>query len=127
MQCQQARGTSVVIAACAACRYDSGMTGAASEDAWRARLAEVIDAFNAAGREILASPDGEEAYRRATELMEIRAGQEGMQAWLRARGAAWIRDAAGMTFAELAEKLGLSRSRAQQFAEMARRDRSGEV
>ena len=103
------------------------MTAAASDDAWKARLAEIVEAFNAAGREILNSPDGREAYRRANELLEVRAGQESMQAWLRAKGAEWIRQADQMSLADLAAELGLSKSRAQQFAEMASRDRSGEL
>ena len=103
------------------------MTAAASDDAWKARLAEIVEAFNAAGREILNSPDGREAYRRANELLEVRAGQENMQAWLRAKGAEWIRQADQMSLADLAAELGLSKARAQQFAEMARRDRSEEL
>ena len=100
---------------------------AAGADAWKDRIAAVIDAFNAAGREILNSPDGREAYRRACELMEVRADQEDLQAWLRAHGATWIRNAENMSLGEVAAELGLSRSRVQQFVKMAKQDRGGEL
>lgn len=87
----------------------------------------MIAAFNAAGREILNSPDGQEAYRRANELLEVRAGQEDLQAWLRAHGATWIKEAEHLSLAEMAERLGLSKSRIAQFVQAASEDRSGEL
>jgi hypothetical protein len=101
------------------------MTAGRDDDAFAEKLAALIAAFRAVGREVLASPDGRVAWARANELQA--AMERGSEvAWLRAKGAAWIRDAEHMSLAELATELGLTRARAQQFAKSAKEDRSGE-
>ena len=100
---------------------------ASGDSAWRDRIAAVAEAFEAAGREILNSPDGREAYRRANELREVREDQDGLQAWLRAHSATWIREAEHMSLGQLAAELGLSRGRIQQFEKMGAQQRQAEL
>src|ERR1700735_1105187 len=114
------------IAPCTACRYDHCMTGDIGGDAFQARLADLIGAFRAVGREILATPDGRLAYQRANELWNVRRDQDALTAWLRAHGAARIAQAAHMSLGDLADELGLARPRAQQLEKAGRESHAAE-
>ena len=103
----------------AACRYHRAMPEAGSDEAFAAALAAIAAACEAARQEAAAAPDMLEAYNRASQLLEAISGERGQMARWRAKMAARIYRAQGLSLADLARKLGMSKSRADQFVRAA--------
>jgi hypothetical protein len=69
---------------------------------------------------IEAMPDPQQAFERATELRETTDKLVGQAAELRARMAGRVWDAEKMSLASLADRIGVSKSRADQLLRIAR-------
>lgn len=77
-------------------------------------------AFAAAERSVAATPDAEDAFQRATQLVRAADDVVGEAAALRARMARRLMEDEGMTLSQLAERIGTSKSRADQLVRAAR-------
>lgn len=82
----------------------------------------VTSAYDAAERLIEQSPDLDQAFKDATDLVAALLAAYNNAAGLRARLAAGIRQRHGLTFAQLATRLDLSKSRTGQLLARASRD-----
>jgi len=75
---------------------------------------------------VLETDDPRVAYDRAARLQETTAAFRGPQAWLRAYGASWIKHGEELSLSQLAQELGLTKARAQQFEAAAKENRVAE-
>lgn len=95
-------------------------------DGYEARLAALLAAFDELGSEAADESDGA-AYSRLTALVEAMRGRANFWARVRARVvlAAWRADQ--LSYAQLADRLGVSKQRAVQLVRKAREldDRTG--
>lgn len=99
-------------------RYDRGVT-AAGDDAFRARLAALVAAFDELGHD--AADDADEgAYRRLTWLIEAMQGRTTFWARVRARVVLARWQARKLSYEKLAEHLGVSKQRAVQLVRAAK-------
>jgi hypothetical protein len=89
-------------------------------------LARLQDAFTDAVAVIQAETDGRKAFQDATELANLLRAWGGNAAALRADTALRIAEAEKLSLAGLANRLSVSRGRAQQLTETAKAARSKE-
>lgn len=92
---------------------------AGSDDGYTARLAALLAAFDELGEQGADDQDGG-AYRRLTALVEGLQGRTTMWARVRARVVVARWKAEHLTYAQLAERLGVSKQRAVQLVKAAR-------
>jgi hypothetical protein len=83
-------------------------------------LRSVQLAYDQAAALIESMPDPQHAFERATDLREATDELVGQAAELRARMAGRVWDAEKMSLASLADRIGVSKSRADQFLRIAR-------
>ena len=93
---------------------------AKTEDPLSSSLTAMRKAYEQAVAAIEAVPDGEEAFSQATQLREAADALVGGAAELRARMAGRIWEAEEMSLAALAQRIGVSKTRADQLIKAAR-------
>ena len=98
---------------------------AGGDEAFRARLAALLAAFDELGHDAADDADGG-AYRRLTWLVEAVQGRTTVFARVRARVVLARWHSRDMSYAELAEHLGVSKQRAVQLVRAARKHASDE-
>lgn len=92
----------------------------------RDALAALHDAYGAAVAAIQAIPDGREEFAEATELARVLGEWSQQAAKLRAAAAVRIAEDEQLSLAGLANRLSVSRSRAQQLMESGRSGQGGD-
>jgi len=92
----------------------------AAEEALRTAIAAMRSAYGRAAAAIEAIPDPQEAFEKAGELRSAADDLVGEAASLRARMVQRIWEAETMSLAALANKIGVSKTRADQFLRTAR-------
>ncbi len=98
---------------------------ASTERSTDAALEAMRQAYNDAARAIEAIPDAQRAFERASELRDVADGLVGEAATLRALMAERIFKAEELSLAALADRISVSKSRANQFINLARAAKSG--
>lgn len=101
------------------CRYNHHMT-AASDQAFRARLAALVAAFDDLGHDAADDADGG-AYERLTWLVDAVQGRTTFWARVRARWVLATWNADRLTYQQLADRLGVSKQRAVQLVRAAKK------
>lgn len=102
-----------------ASRYDQPMT-AAGDEAFRSRLAALVVAFDELGHEAADDADGG-AYRRLVWLVDAMQGRTTFWSRVKARVVLARWQARRLSYAELAEHLGVSKQRAVQLVRAAKK------
>jgi hypothetical protein len=92
---------------------------ASDDDAFRARLAALVAAFDDLGHEAADDADGG-AYRRLVWLVDAMQGRATFWSRIKARVVLARWQARRLSYAELAEHLGVSKQRAVQLVRAAR-------
>lgn len=92
----------------------------ATEEALRAAIAAMRSAYARAAAAIETIPDPQQAFEKAGELRSAADGLVGEAASLRARMVHRIWEAETMSLAALADRIGVSKTRADQFLRTAR-------
>ncbi len=113
---------------CTICRMLVPVTAedeASTERSTDAALEAMRQAYNDAARAIEAIPDAQRAFERASELRDVADGLVGEAATLRALMVERIFKAEELSLAALADRISVSKSRANQFINLARAAKSG--
>jgi DNA-directed RNA polymerase specialized sigma24 family protein len=96
--------------------------GSQGDDSQRGVLLSALSqAFGEVARVIRATPDPQDAYDMATRLADEMRAMADAAAQVRAETAARIHEAEGLSIAGLAERLGVSKARADQLLRAARK------
>jgi hypothetical protein len=85
-----------------------------------ASLARLYAAYQELAAKVSTEPDPYAAFQRASELREVVDRMVGEAAVLRAKAADRVRVADHLSLGQLAERLGLSKARADQLVRVAR-------
>lgn len=100
------------------CRYHRLMT-AASDEAFKARLAALVAAFDELGHD--AEDADADAYRRLTWLADAMHGRSTFWARIRARAVLARWKVGDLSYQQLADHLGVSKTRAAQLVKAAKK------
>jgi hypothetical protein len=93
------------------------------DEPFAAALRRLHEAHRDAVAAVTTTPDAQEAFKRATELADMLRDAAEAAADLRARAVARIADEQSLSLAVLAERIGVSKARAGQLVQTARKTR----